>query len=197
MTTVGGLPAHILLVHAVLGLVPLTALLVVLVAVWPAPRRGLVWVAAGVALVTLVSVPVTTEAGEWLEHRVERTALVRAHTELGDMMLPWAIGLAVIALAILARTLLTERAARRAVPAAAGDGPGTVRAPASSRKAAMAAGPGGRAVSLILAVLAVVVAVGSVITVYRIGDSGARAVWTGRFSEQAQPPNRPGGSGEE
>jgi hypothetical protein len=33
-----------------------------------------------------------------------------------------------------------------------------------------------------LAVLALVVAAGSVLTVYRIGDSGARAAWTGRFS---------------
>lgn len=32
MTTIGGLPAHILLVHAVVGLVPATALLLVLVA---------------------------------------------------------------------------------------------------------------------------------------------------------------------
>ena len=32
---------------------------------------------------------------------------------------------------------------------------------------------------------------GSVLTVYRIGDSGAQAAWTGQFSEQAQLP--PGG----
>ena len=45
--------------------------------------------------------------------------------------------------------------------------------------------------SLVLAVLALVAAVGSVVTVYRVGDSGARAVWTGHFSAQAQPPLRP------
>jgi hypothetical protein len=38
-------------------------------------------------------------------------------------------------------------------------------------------------VSLVLADLAVVVAVGSVVTVDRVGDAGARAVWTGRFSQ--------------
>jgi hypothetical protein len=166
MTTVGGLPAHILLVHAVIGLVPLTAVLVVLVAVWPSARRWLTWPAAAAALVTLVSVPVTTDAGEWLERRVERTELMRAHTELGDTMLPWAIALAVIALAFLARKLLADRAARRGAPA----------------------GAGGRVVSLVLAVLAVVAAVGAVAMVYRVGDSGARAVWTGQFTEQAQPP---------
>jgi hypothetical protein len=188
MTTVGGLPAHILLVHAVIGLVPLTAVLVVLVAVWPAARRRLTWVAVSAAVVTLVSVPVTTDAGEWLERRVQRTALVRAHTELGDSMLPWAIGLAVVALVFLARKLLADRAARRGAPVGVG-GPGTAAAPSVGRRTSgVADGPGGPLVSWVLAILAVVVAVGSVVTVYRIGDSGARAVWTGQFSEQAQPP---------
>jgi hypothetical protein len=191
MTTFGGLPAHILLVHAVVGLVPVTALLVVLVAVWPAARRLLVWPTAALALVTLICVPVTTEAGEWLERRVERTALLRAHTELGDTMLPWVIALAVVALAFLARKLLADRADRaghREAPVAATDGPGAARAPSAEQQTRATAGVGGRVVSLVLAVLAVVTAVGSVVTVYRIGDSGARAVWTGQFSEQAQPP---------
>jgi uncharacterized protein with von Willebrand factor type A (vWA) domain len=191
MTTIGGLPAHILLVHAVVGLVPATAVLLVLVAVWPAAQRRLTWPAAALAVVTLICVPVTTEAGEWLEHRVERTALLRAHTELGDTMLPWAIGLAVVALAFLARRLLAERAVRRGAAVAATGGPGTARVAPADGEAIRAAGPGGRVLSLVLAVLAVVVAVGSVVTVYRIGDSGAAAVWTGRFSEQAQP--RPAG----
>jgi hypothetical protein len=54
---------------------------------------------------------------------------------------------------------------------------------------------GGRGVSIGLAVVAVVVAVGSVITVYEIGDSGARATWQGKFSQQAQspPPGAPPG----
>jgi hypothetical protein len=190
MTTIGGLPAHILLVHAVVGLVPASALVLVLVAVWPAARRRFAWAAAALAVVTLVMVPVTTDAGEWLERRVERTALVRAHTELGDTLLPWVIGLAVIAIAILARTLV---ATRRGASVAAAGGPGTARVETGTSRAT-SAGPGGRVVSLVLAVLAVVVAVGSVVTVYRIGDTGARAVWTGRFSQQAQlPPGRPPG----
>jgi hypothetical protein len=48
--------------------------------------------------------------------------------------------------------------------------------------------------SAAIAVLAVVIAVGSVVTVYRIGDSGARAAWTGQFSEQPVAPS-PGQSG--
>jgi hypothetical protein len=163
MTTIGGLPAHILLVHAVVVLVPLAALLVVLVTAWPAARARLTLPTAIIAVVALVAVPLTTSAGEWLEHRVPRTALLSAHTALGDTLLPWVVGLAVLAAAVQAREW---RAAR--TPACA-----------PSRW-------GGRMVSVALAVVAVVVAVGSVVTVYEIGDSGTRAAWTGRFTDPSQ-----------
>jgi hypothetical protein len=179
MTTIGGLPAHILLVHAVVVLVPLSALLIVLVTVWPAARARLTLSTAIVAVVALISVPLTTDAGEWLERRVQRTELVRTHTELGDTMLPWAIGLAVVALAVLARQWHAARI-RSAVAVHVGGSPGAAH-PDPSPQAW-----GGRGVSIGLAVVAVVVAVGSVITVYEIGDSGARASWQGKFSQQAQ-----------
>ena len=103
MTTIGGLPAHILLVHAVVVLVPLAALLVVLVTTWPAARARLTPAAAVVAVVAPICVPLTTSAGEWLEHQVVSTALLRAHTALGDTLLPWAVALAVVADAVLGR----------------------------------------------------------------------------------------------
>jgi hypothetical protein len=184
MTTIGGLPAHILLVHAVVVLVPLTALLIVLVTVWPAARARLTLSTAIVAVVTLISVPVTTDAGEWLERRVQRTDLLRTHTELGDTMLPWAIGLAVVALAVLARQWHAART-RSATAVAAGGSPGAAHPDSPPQPW------GGRGVSVGLAVLAVVVAVGSVVTVYEIGDSGARASWQGKFSQQAQTPPGP------
>lgn len=178
VSTIDGLPAHILLVHAVVVLVPLSALLIVLVAFWPAARRRLVWPTAILAVVALISVPLATEAGEWLERRVPRTDLLRLHTELGDSMLPWAIGLALIALALLVRHVAAARGdARLDAPGAAS----VVARPTRSQ-------PGGTVATALLGVLAVVVAVGSVVTVYRIGDSGARAAWTGQFSQQAQTP---------
>jgi hypothetical protein len=100
VTTLGGLPAHVLLVHAVVVLVPLSALLVLLVGVWPAARRRWAVPAAVLAVVAAIAVPLATESGEWLEHRVESTALLRTHTALGDTMLPWAIALAAVAVAI-------------------------------------------------------------------------------------------------
>jgi hypothetical protein len=40
LTTISGLPAHVLLVHALVVLAPLTALLEILCALWPAARRS-------------------------------------------------------------------------------------------------------------------------------------------------------------
>lgn len=45
-------------------LVPLSALLLILISVRPAARTRLVWLTAILALTALVSVPLTTEAGE-------------------------------------------------------------------------------------------------------------------------------------
>ena len=43
MTTINGIPAHALLIHAIVVLAPLVALLEILCAFWPAARRRLVW----------------------------------------------------------------------------------------------------------------------------------------------------------
>ena len=191
MTTVNGLPAHVLLVHAVVVLVPLTSLVLLLVALWPAARRRLVVPGAVLAVVTLISVPLTTDAGEWLEHRLPSTPLLRAHTELGDYLLPWAIGLAVLGLALAGRELL---AARRVGAAERIEGPGA--AVATHARRPPEAAPGGTLVTVVLAVLVVVVAAGAVSTTYEIGDSGARAAWTGKFSPTPLPrPPRPAGNG--
>jgi len=48
-------------------------------------------------------------------------------------------------------------------------------------------GAGGTVVTIVLAVLALVVAGGATSTIYKIGDSGARAAWTGNFSPTELP----------
>lgn len=156
MTTINGVPAHALLVHAVVVLVPLTALLVVLIALWSAARRNLAVATAVLAAVTLISVPLTTDAGSWLKHHVPANPLVQAHAHLGDDMLPWAIALFVVAAAIAVRQVLANRTGNRQL--------------------------GGPVLTVLIAVLALVVAAGSVTEVYLIGESGARAAWTGHFS---------------
>jgi hypothetical protein len=100
MDSVNGLPAHPLLVHAVVVLLPLAALAVVLHAVWPAARRRLGIVTPLLCLAVLVLVPITSDAGEELEESLGGSnALIERHAELADQLLPWAVALAVVGVA--------------------------------------------------------------------------------------------------
>ncbi|WP_033262759.1 DUF2231 domain-containing protein [Amycolatopsis vancoresmycina] len=164
MTTVNGLPAHILLVHAIVVLLPLSALLLVLSALWPAARAKLALPNAILSVVVVLLVPVTTDAGEWLERRVARTPLVRTHTELGDTAIWVALPVAVLALLVWWRARETTAKGRR-----------TFLAPASA------------AVTVVLAVLSVAAAGAAVFDVYRIGDSGAQATWQGQVNTAPAP----------
>ncbi|MBO0839283.1 MAG: hypothetical protein J2O49_00455 [Sciscionella sp.] len=203
LSTVNGLPAHALLVHVVVVLVPLAALTVLATAVWPALRRRLGIITPILAGVALISVPITTGAGEWLIKHVDPDPLAKAHAQLGDEMLPWAIGLFVVAVGVWLFSLLQKRmstnAAPRKVDARVGAGVGAgdgMRADAladegAPEKAAVASGAQ-RArwvplVAVVLAVAAAVASVGSVVTVYRIGESGAKAVWHDSFDPNASP----------
>ncbi|WAC53948.1 DUF2231 domain-containing protein [Gordonia sp. SL306] len=157
MNTVNGLPAHPLLVHAVVVLVPLASLMAVLAVLWPAARRRLEFLVPLAALAALIAVPLATSAGEALEARVPHTEAVEHHTQLGEQMIYWAGPL--FALTFLWWAAHDER----------------VRAFVSDRFPVF--GRAGRAVDWLLGAATLVVAIGSVITIYRIGDSGSRAVW--------------------
>lgn len=63
MNVINGMPAHALLLHFVLVLVPLTAALEIVCGLWPAARRGqLMWLTLILAAVTLVLTPITIDA---------------------------------------------------------------------------------------------------------------------------------------
>lgn len=148
MTTINGLPAHVLLVHFIVVLVPLTAFLAFLCALWPTARQRLIWLTVAFALFTAIATPLTASAGEWLEHRVGRSAVLHTHTELGDTMTYFSAAL-LIAVGLLA--LIHYRQARIG---------------ATSRLA--------RGFVVTFVVLA---SIAASVQVYRIGDSGAQATW--------------------
>ncbi|MFI0504261.1 DUF2231 domain-containing protein [Streptomyces albogriseolus] len=171
---INGLPGHPLFVHGAVALVPLTALALVVCALWSSAARRLGWVLPVMGLVTLVLVVLTTESGEWLEDRVQESLLVEAHAERGSGLTPWAIALFLLAVAVW----LLGRAGLRRERGRGGEAGGPTGGGASV-VARMASSVVVRVVAL---VVALVVAVGAVVQVYRIGDSGAKAVWEGRFS---------------
>jgi hypothetical protein len=149
VTTIFGLPAHALLVHAVVVLAPLTALLEIVCGFWPAARRRLVWLVLALAAVTTVVTPITAEAGEWLmDQRKVVSPILQEHAELGEWMSYFSVALLVVAIALVVLHVLETRS----------DKP---------RKVA----------TVVVAVVALVVGVSSTVQVMRIGDAGARSVW--------------------
>ncbi|MCL2553773.1 MAG: hypothetical protein FWE75_16685, partial [Actinomycetia bacterium] len=156
-TVINGLPAHVLFVHFVVVLVPLTALAVVAGAARPRWARRMGLIRPVTALVTLAMVPVTTHAGEWLEKRSGDSPLLQRHTELGDGLLPWATALFLTATAVW-------WTGRRAAPVTATASADTSAAPAATGSSAGSAGSSWRSASWFRAaavVLAVVVAAGA------------------------------------
>jgi hypothetical protein len=162
-STIFGLPAHPLIIHAVVVLVPLAALGAIVVAVWPAARERYAPLALAVATVALLSVPLATHTGELLEAHVQRTPLVERHTEMADGLLPFAallwLGLAVL---VFARWYGTKRNVQW-----------------------------GRYLAVGAAIVAVVGAVASGLQVMRIGHSGAAAAWHGVATSSSGHAARP------
>ncbi|MDQ1745228.1 MAG: hypothetical protein QOE23_3567 [Pseudonocardiales bacterium] len=158
VTKFNGLPTHVLLVHVVVVMVPLAALLAVLSALWPKARLRLGLLTPLAALVAVAFVPVTTNAGEWLQEHVENTELVRRHVHMGDGLLVWAGLLFVLSAALWAIDVAAAR--HWSLPAAVVT----------------------RTTRVALSAVLCAVAVVAVVQVYRIGDSGARAAWDNRLS---------------
>jgi hypothetical protein len=151
LTTIAGLPAHALLVHAIVVLVPLTALLEIVCGFWPAARRRLVWLVLALAAVMAVLTPLTTEAGEWLYDQRSRVSPILAeHAARGAWMIYFSAALLVVAVALAVLHWLEGRSDTRRTVA-----------------------------TVVVAVVALVVGVSSIVTVVRIGDSGAQSVWGG------------------
>lgn len=102
--TIGGLPVHALVVHAVVVLGPLSALLLVAYAAKPSWRRGLRWPTLALTAIASVSTAVATSSGESLEHRVGDPAY--DHAEKGDLAAVSVyvlLGVAVLVMFFLAR----------------------------------------------------------------------------------------------
>jgi hypothetical protein len=144
-----GLPAHPLVVHAAVVLLPLAAVATVLCAAIRRARPTYAPVALGLALAATVAVGVAQGSGEELEEQVDETELVEEHTGEGERVLPWAIGVTVAAAAVTSVPLLTRR--RPGVSA--------------------------RTVTATIVAVSLVAGVGATWTVVDVGHSGAKATW--------------------
>ncbi len=159
LTTISGLPAHVLLVHALVVLVPLTALLEILCALWPAARRRLVWLVLTFAVIATALTPITANAGGWLyQQERHHRDILNTHAERGAWLIYFSIALLVVAVGL---ALVHRREGRVTQP--------------------------GSVVRVLVAVVAMVVGVASIVQVVRIGDSGAQSVWGNELTKSDKP----------
>jgi hypothetical protein len=158
--TIAGLPLHPLVVHATEVVVPVAALVLALAAVWPLFRRWARFLPLGLALAAPVLVPIATQSGEALQERVKETALVETHIGMAEGLLPWVLGLVIVAAALLWWNWDEQQATEPRAP---------------------------RWVALGLAVAAVLAATGTGVEAIRNGHSGATAVWSQAASSASVP----------
>ena len=163
---VNGLPLHVLLVHVVIILLPVTALCVILFSVWPAFRRrvGIIMAILGVLLIAVV--PITAQAGQWLKDRVPDTPLINAHAVIAGTLWPWSLSLGVLS---IAAWLWYFTLARRDNPDVPHAGPRHFGAR--------------RAVAVLITVLAIGIGGYATAHTVMIGEAGSRAIWQNSFSE--------------
>ena len=145
-----GLPAHPLVVHAAVVLLPLAAIGLIVVALVPKARRHYAPVVFGVALAATIAVGLAQQSGESLEGQVKRTEQVEEHTEQGQTVLPWAIAVTVVSALVAAEPYLRDRLGKVSP----------------------------RVVSGVLISASLIAGAGATWTVIEVGHSGATSVWS-------------------
>jgi exosortase/archaeosortase len=159
MITVYGVPAHPLLVHAVVVLLPLATFGGLAIAVRSSWRRRFGIAVLGVTIAGVAAVPIAQQTGEQLEDAL-RASLppgtplqpsLEDHVSLGNDLLPFAIAFGVAVLLLYVTGLLADR----------GDNVAWKR------------------VALVAAALVVFTGVATTVETVRIGHTGAESVWKG------------------
>lgn len=151
-----GMPMHPLVVHAAVVLLPLSVVGLVLLVIRPRWRRTYGWlVLVGLALSVAATV-VAKESGESLAAQI---GTPERHAELGDVMPIIAFVLFMVGGGWIVLGWWRDRSAK---------------AGADGQQGASPRQPGWMTA---LGIVAVVVAAGSMVWLYLVGDSGAKAVW--------------------
>lgn len=178
--TIFGLPVHPLVVHAVVVLVPMAAAGAVVIALVPRWRATFAWIVVALTAAGTVSAFVAKQAGEALEDRVEDTlidtTLLDTHTDAGETVPLFVLGMLVVLVAFVLYSRARDRAAQR-------DG---------------ASGPASR--DLIGTVLAGVLVLASILATFgviRAGHTGSESVWKGLVLEQELEDRSGSGGGDE
>jgi hypothetical protein len=160
MTTVSGMPAHVLLLHFIVVLVPLTALLEIVCGLWPTARRGqLLWLTLILASVTMVLTPITANAGLWLyDLTANPSPILREHAARGTTMIYFSAALLAVAVGLVVLRVTERRSERRRM-----------------------------VIHIVVGIMVLAVGISSMIQIYRIGNVGAQSVWDEEIARMQKP----------
>jgi hypothetical protein len=86
--TINGAPTHVLIVHVVAVLLPVSILAALILVVIPVTRRGFALVSVAVGFVACVAVPMAFLSGSALRRRLPPSALIDRHVQLAHQLLP-------------------------------------------------------------------------------------------------------------
>jgi glycine/D-amino acid oxidase-like deaminating enzyme len=165
MDTLFGLPAHPLLVHIPIVLLPLAALGVIVMLIKPAWHRRYRWVVLGMGIAGAFGATLAAQAGEELERRIiaveGRAAASRwhHHAELGETSRNVALLFLIVLLVFVFLPWWHERRIRQ------------------TGEDAMAPSHKLRLLTIIVSTLTALTAVGTVVTVVQAGHTGSKSVW--------------------
>jgi uncharacterized membrane protein len=163
-----GLPAHPLMVHAPVVLIPLTVLIAVAYALVLPLRERLGWILVLLSLAGAGSAWAAAQAGERLASLQPASAQLQAHGELGDMLWKLAVVLAVVSVVLV---LVDASRRNRSWGNDAEDEYGYAQPRRSSGGLVLGA------VSLVLTLGLLSAAGAAGVYVARTGHSGAQMVW--------------------
>ena len=149
INTLFGLPAHPLIVHAAVVLLPIAAIALIVVAAIPRARKPYAR--------SCSALPSSQRSrSAWPSSRASRSRrtsrrpqLVEEHAEQGETVLPWAIAVTVMSALVAAEPYARKRFDK----------------------------PSPRVVTAVLVGASLIVGIGATYTVIDVGHSGAKSVW--------------------
>lgn len=168
--TINGLPLHPLVVHAAVVLVPLALVGTVLTVIRPTWRRSLGW---WVVLLTGAALGATVAAKESGEHLAEKIGEPVRHASLGDGLPVFVAAMFVTVTVFVAAGAIADwNRAKNADRPGDATGVGGLEDPK----------PGTPTVVKVLGGIAILVGLLTVAQTFRVGESGAQAVWASALS---------------
>jgi hypothetical protein len=146
----------------------------------PASRRAFSLVSLALAFVACLAIPLAFLSGSDLRRRVGRSPLIDAHVSAAHQLLPIAAVFGIAMAAFVFVDLLKRARAQQLnrVEAVVLARTGPLKNDSSTGSLTWAS----RATAAVLVVMAIATAV----AVVRVGDTGAKAVWSGRLNTAVQ-----------